>query len=81
MCDLLASALDELSANLDCLATMPSQRFASIHAVAVCELRSVAASLSISAPDDESECAGVAATMVSLQFGVTVSAQAVRQRR
>lgn len=77
----LASAFDELTASLDNLATLPGHRFAGIYAAAVCELRSIAEKLSFSRPDDAAEWEGVAATMVSLQLAITVSAGSVRRRR
>lgn len=76
----LTVALDELARTLDRLATLPGHRFASIFLAAVCELRSITASLTFTSHEDAADWAGIAATMVSLQLAVSVSTQAVRQR-
>ena len=77
----LASALDELRAALDHLATLPGHRFARVYVAAVCELRSIAEKLSFSSPDDAVEWGSVVATVASLHLAIAVSAESVRRRR
>jgi hypothetical protein len=77
----LVSALDELTAALENLATLPGHRFAGVYVAAVCELRSIAERLSFSSPDDAVEWGSVAATVASLHLAIAVSAESVRRRR